>query len=158
MSELLLSRIFFGNCFRLLNAMDRRVCTTGFHVILFFSSKETTRVPCSFSRTVDYTHKCTNTERHPPPQAKHQQVICGRTGLKTLYRTRGIPQPRLSAAARLGRPARPSGRSADCTTRWSWSPRPGKLTVGTSAVPRVVQRMHVHDRHGRHRLDSEITV
>ena len=40
MSELLLSRIFFGNCFRLLNAMDRRVCTTGFHVILFFPRKK----------------------------------------------------------------------------------------------------------------------
>ena len=45
MSELLLSRIFFGNCFRLLNAMHRRVCTTGFHVILIFSSKKTLRVP-----------------------------------------------------------------------------------------------------------------
>ena len=40
MSELLLSKIFFGNCFRLLNAMHRRVCTTGFHVILFFPRKK----------------------------------------------------------------------------------------------------------------------
>ena len=59
----------------------------------------------------------------------------------TLFPCRGIPQPRLSAAARLGRPARASESSADCATRWSWSPRPGELTVGASAVPRVVERM-----------------
>ena len=61
--------------------------------------------------------------------------------LLTLFPRRGIPQPRLSAAARLGRPARATGSSADCATWWSWSPRPRTRraeTVGTSAVPRVI--------------------
>ena len=48
MSELLLSKIFFGNCFRLLDAMHRRICTTGFHVILFFPSKKNLTCPMRF--------------------------------------------------------------------------------------------------------------
>ena len=59
----------------------------------------------------------------------------------TPFPDRGIPQSGLSAAPRLGRPARASGSSADCATWWSWSPRPDELTVGTSAVPRVVERV-----------------
>ena len=70
--------------------------------------------------------------------------ICDREFLRvflTPFPERGIPQPSLSAAARLGRPARVTGSSADCATWWSWSPRPDELTVGTSAVPRVVERV-----------------
>ena len=62
-------------------------------------------------------------------------------GTVTPFPSRGIPQPGLSAARRVGRPARASEKSADCATWWSWSPRPDELTVGTAAVPRVVERV-----------------
>ena len=53
MSELLLSRIFFGSCFRKLNAMHRRVCTTGLHVINkvyghWIPMNKNSIAPCSF--------------------------------------------------------------------------------------------------------------
>ena len=76
-----------------------------------------------------------------PRSIRPSRVWTERRCFFTLYRTRGFPQPSLSAAARLGRPARASESSADCATRWSWFPRPDELTVGASAVPRVVQRM-----------------
>ena len=66
----------------------------------------------------------------------------GVTIVFTLFRTRGFPQPSLSAAARLGHPARASESSADCTTWWNcWFPRPDELrprgsVSPTSAVPR----------------------
>ena len=70
-----------------------------------------------------------------------KEVSSLKGGRLTPFPDRGIPQSGLSAAPRLGRPARASGSSADCATWWSWSPRPDELTVGTSAVPRVVERV-----------------
>ena len=53
------------------------------------------------------------------------------------FRSGALPPRRGLAGQRKPQGAR--GRL--CATWWSWSPRPDELTVGTSAVPRVVQRM-----------------